>query len=251
MIDWKRYHEIGALRESGHPTEALAELKKLREGLTDVMEISSILLGEALSYRDLGRLDEAADAASDAMKLLPEESPSRPYAEFSLACIHEKSQKFDLATQEFKSLLKKHEELLTTNEHIQLKRNIQLRLIANLIVLGHAIEPLAIADTLKMEDISVEERAELSYREAKAHELLGGYSRALELYQEAIRGSLERSLAARSHFHIGEILYDRGEFLRALDEFRIAETMADPESPDKDHFAKWIKHTLHFTGRME
>jgi len=244
VVDWDRYREIDALRESGHPAEALVQFKALRETATDSADISSIFLGECLSYRDLGRFDEAAEAASEAVRLLPEKSTSRPYAEFCLVCTHESVGKFDLAANGFRALLKVHADLLSTDEYIQFRRGVQLRLIANLIALGHAVEPLSMVNTLKAEDISPEERAELSYREAVAHGLLGRHDHALELYQEAISGPLERSLAARAHFHIGEVLYDRGEFSRALDEFKIAETTADPRSPDKAHFAGWVKHTL-------
>ena len=159
-----------------------------------------------------------------------------------------------MAVQEFRALLKTHADLLSTNEYIQFRRGVQLRLIANLIVVGHSVEPLSIANGLKTEDISAEEMAELSYREAQAHGLLGRHDQALKLYQEAVNGPLENALAARAHFHIGEILYDRGEFSLALDEFRIAENLADPNSPDKKHFAGWVKHTrgaAENTGRKE
>ncbi len=243
MIDWNRYREIDALRESGRPAEALAEFENLRAGATDAADVSSILLGESLSYRDLGRFDKAAEAAAEAIRLLPEESPSRPYAEFSLACVHESESKFDLAAQEFRMLLKKYEDLLGSSEYIQFRRGVQLRLIANLIVLGQGIEPLSIAVGLKAEDISAEEKAELSYREAQAHGLLGRHDQSLKLYQQAVGGPLERPLAARAHFHIGEILYDRGKFLLALDEFKNAEDLAEAGDPDTELFAKWIKHT--------
>lgn len=248
MTDWNRYREIDALRESGSPAEALVAFKTLREGATDAADISSILLGEALSYRDLGRFDEAVEAASEAVRLLPEENPSRPYAEFSLACAHGDEGKFELAAQELRVFLKRHADLLSDNEYIQLRHDAQRRLIANLIALGHAVEPLSIVNALKTEDISQEERAELSYREAEAHQLLGRHDHALELYREAIRGPLEGRLAPRAHFHIGEVLYDRGEFSRALDEFKIAENLAEPGSSDKDHFAGWVKHTLRAVG---
>jgi tetratricopeptide (TPR) repeat protein len=245
MTDWNRYGEIEALRESGRLAEALLEFKALREGATNAADRSSILLGEALCHRDLGRFDEAVEAASEAVRLLPEESPSRPYAEFSLACVHESEGKFDLAAEEFRALLKRHADLLnTSDEYIQFRRGVQLRLIANLIMLGHAVEPLSIANALMTEDISPEERAELLYREAKAHGSLGRHGYALELYREAINGPLERPLAARAHFHIGEVLYDRGEFSRALDEFRIAETLIDAGSPDREIFAEWVKQTV-------
>jgi tetratricopeptide (TPR) repeat protein len=248
MTNWNRCREIDALRESGHPSEALAAFKILRAGATDAADISSILLGEALSFRDLGRFDEAAEAASEAIRLLPQESPSRPYAEFSLACVHESAGKLDLAAQEFRALLTTHANLLSTSEYIPFKRDVQLRLIANLIALGHGIEPLSIANGLKTEDISAQERAELSYREAQAHRLLGRRDQALKLYEEAINGPLDRSLTARAHFHIGEVLYDRGEFSRALDAFKTAENMADPGSSEKKHFAGWVEHTLRCVG---
>lgn len=251
ITDWDRVREIAALRDSGHPAEALVEFKALREGATDAADISSILLGEALSYRDLGRFDEAAEAASESVRLLSEESPSRPYAEFCLACIHESQCKFDQAAQEFRALLKKYSGILSASEYLELRRGVQLRLIANLITLGHAIEPLSIADALKKEDISPQERAEVSYREAVAHGILGRHDYALELYQQAIAGPLEHSLVARAHFHIGEVLYDRGEFSRALDEFKSAESLADPGNPDKDHFAGWVKHTLRAVANLE
>ena len=244
MTDWNRYREIDALRESGHPAEALVEFEKLRASATDAADVSSILLGEAISYRDLGHFDKAAHAASEAINLLPPESPSRPYAEFSLACVHESESKFDLAAQEFRTLLKKHGDRLGSDEYVQFRRDVQLRLIANLIVLGYSVEPLSIADDLKKENISAEQRAELAYREAKAHGLLGRNDQAVKLYREAVRGPLERSLAARAHFQIGLLLYDQGELPRALDEFKIAESTAKPGSADKEHFAGWVKHTI-------
>ena len=243
MTDWNRYREINALRESGHPTEALAEFRNLREGAMDAADVSSILLGESLSYRDLGRFDKAAEAASEAIGLLPEESPSRPYAECSLACVHESDGKFDQAAQELRTLLRRHAALLSTDEYVQFRRDVQLRLIAILIVLGHGVEPLSIADGLKKEDISAEERAELSYREAHAHGLLGRHDQALRLYKESVSRPLERSLAARAHFHIGEILYDRGEFSEAMGEFKNAERLAEANNPDRELFTKWVDHT--------
>jgi tetratricopeptide (TPR) repeat protein len=251
MTDWNRFHEIQALRESGHPAEALVAFKTLRENATDAMDRSSILQHEALCYYDLGQFDKAVEAASEAVRLLPEGSPSRPYAEFSLACAHGHADQSNLAVQELRAFLKKHANFLTDDEEIELRHGAQLRLIENLISLGHSVEPLSIVNVLKTEAISPEERSELSYREAEAHRLLGRHDHALKLYQEAIDGPLVRSLAARAHFYSGEILYDRGEFPLALGEFKIAENLADPAGPDKDDFAKWVEHTLHAVASLE
>jgi tetratricopeptide (TPR) repeat protein len=243
MTDWNRVREIQNLRESGQPAEALAAFKATREEATDAEDRSSILLHESLCYRDLGQFNEAAQAASEAIRLLPPESPNRLYAEFALACVHESEGRFDLAVQEFKTLLKKHADIFNTVEYIQFRRGVQLRLIASLIVLGHGLEPLSIADSLKTEDISAEERAELSYREAQAHKLLGRHDKSVRLYHEAVSGPLERSLAARAHFHIGEVHYDRAEFSLALDEFKKAEELTESGNPDRELFAKWINNT--------
>jgi tetratricopeptide (TPR) repeat protein len=243
MTDWNRVREIQNLRESGQPAEALVAFKAIRENATDAKDRSSILLHESLCYRDLGQFNQAAESASEAIRLLPQESPSRPYAEFSLACVHESEGRFDLAAQEFKTLLKRHADLLNTSEYIQFRRGVQLRMIAILIVLGHGIESLSIADGIKVENISPQERAELSYREAQAHGLLGRQDRAMKSYEEATSGPLQRTLAAHAHFHIGEVLYDQGEFSRALEEFKNAEELAGAANPDKELFTKWISHT--------
>ncbi|MFY9841949.1 MAG: hypothetical protein WA718_00360 [Terriglobales bacterium] len=251
MTDWNRFRETQALREAGHPAEALVEFKTLRENATDAVDRSAILQHEALCYCDLGQFDKAVEAASEAVRLLPEESPGRPYAEFSLACAHGHEGKSDLAVQELRAFLSKHASFLNDNEQIELRHDAQLRLIPNLICLGHSVEPLSIANALKAEDISPEQRAELSYQEAQAHRLLGRHDNALTLYQEAINGPLARSPVARAHYYIGEILYDRGEFSRALGEFKIAENLADPASPDKGDFAKWVEHTLRAVANLE
>jgi tetratricopeptide (TPR) repeat protein len=206
---------------------------------------------EALCYYDLGRFDKEVEAASEAVRLLPEESPGRPYADFSLACAHGHVDKSDLAVHELRGFLKKHADFLNDNEQIELRHDAQIRLIENLISLGHSIEPLSIVNGLKAEEVSPEQRAELSYREAEANRILGRWDHALELYQKAINGPLARSLAARAHYYIGEILYDRGEFPQALGEFKIAENLADPASPDKDDFAKWVEHTLRVVANLE
>lgn len=251
MTDWNRFREIQILRESGNPAEALVEFKALRESATEAMDRSAIFQHEALCYFGLGQFDKEVEAAWEAVRLLPEGSPSRPYAEFSLACAHGHADESELAVQALKAFLKKHADFLNDNEQIELRHDAQLRLIENLISLGHAVEPLSIANALKVEDISPEEKAELSYREAEAHGLLGRHDHALTLYQEAINGPLVRSLVARAHFHIGTVLYDRGEFSRALNEFKTAESLADPCNPDKDHFAGWVKHTLRAVANLE
>jgi tetratricopeptide (TPR) repeat protein len=243
MTDWNRVREIQNLRESGLPAEALTEFKALRDGVTDAGDTSSILLHESLCHRDLGCFDNAAEAAAEAVRLLPEGNPTRPYAEFSLACVHESAGKLDLAVKEFRTLLKRHADLLGTSGYLAFRRGVQLRLMASLIVLGNALELLSIAEGLEAESISLEERAELAYREAQAHGLLRRHDRALKLYQEAANGPLERSLAARAHFHVGEILYDRGELTAALEEFKIAEKVVEVGKPDKELFTKWVEHT--------
>lgn len=243
MTDWNRFREITALRDSGQAAKALTALESLRKGATEPADVSSILLAESLAHRDLGQLDKAAEAAAKAIELLPQDHPGRPYAEFSLGCIHESEGKFDVAAQEFKALLKKHVELLRAGEYVEFRRGVQLRLIAILIFLGQGVEPLSIAEGLRMEDISAEERAELAYREAQAHGILGRHDKSLSLYEEAVAGPLEPSLAARAHFHIGEVLYDRSESSRALEAFKKAEAMAESSTPDRELFTKWIKHT--------
>jgi tetratricopeptide (TPR) repeat protein len=251
MTDWNRFRETQTLRESGHPAEALVELKALRESTLDETDRSAILQHEALCYYDLGQFDKELDAASEAVRLLPEGSRTRPYAEFCLACARGHADQSNLAVQELRALLKKHAEFLAADEETELRHDAQLRLIENLICLEHSVEPLSIANALKAEDISLEQRAELSYREAEAHRLLGRHDHALELYKEAITGPLQRSLVARSHFHIGTILYDRNAFSRALDEFKTAESLADPGNPDKDRFAGWVEHTRRAAANSE
>jgi tetratricopeptide (TPR) repeat protein len=242
MIDWNRCREIQELRDSGHPAEALDEFESLRANSENAEEASAILLHIGICYRDLGRFDDAAAAVSEALRLLPAENPTRPYAEFTMAVIRECQGKWDLAAQELREFIKRHEDLLRTDEYTWLRHDAQTRLIAILIALDQAIEPLSIVNSLKTENIPPEMRAELSYREAVAHGILGRRDHALKSYEEAISGPLKRPLAARAHFHIGEILYDRGEFSRALDEFKIAETVAETSSQDRENFAAWIEN---------
>ncbi len=242
MIDWNRCREIQELRDSGHPAEALNEFEFLRANSENAEEDSAILLHIGICYRDLGRFDDAAGAVSEALRLCPAESSTRPYAEFSMAVIRGLQGKLDVAAQELREFLKRHVDLLRTDEYTWLRHDAQTRLIAILIALDEAIEPLSIVNSLKAENIPPEMRAELSYREAVAHGILGRRDHALKSYEEAISGPLERPLAARAHFHIGEILYDRGEFSRALDEFKIAETVAEASGPDSENFAAWIEN---------
>jgi tetratricopeptide (TPR) repeat protein len=96
MIDWNRCREIQELRDSGHPAEALDEFESLRANSENAEEASAILLHIGICYRDLGRFDDAAAAVSEALRLLPTENPTRPYAEFTMAVIRECQGKWDL-----------------------------------------------------------------------------------------------------------------------------------------------------------
>ena len=152
------------------------ELKAIRDFTTDATDASSLLLGESVCYCDLGRFDEAAEVAFEAVRLLPEESPGRPYAEFCLAVVREHEGQFDLAVQGFRAILKRYAELLSTTDYTQLGQDGQFRLIASLIVLGHAVEPLSIANALGAEDIT----------EKKGQHLRPGKRRRTESWADTI-----------------------------------------------------------------
>jgi tetratricopeptide (TPR) repeat protein len=251
MIEWSRYQELEALCESGHPAEALVESQKLREGATDAEDVSSLLLGEAVAYRDLGQFGKATEAASEAVSLLPEGHPNLVYAEFVLAGACGNEGKHDLEAEKLKWILSRYAPLFADSEHTELRRDAQCRLISALIHLGHSVEPLSMVNALKTEDLSPEQRGKLLYLEAEAYRLLERTDHAMRLFQEALNWPLDNSMAANAHFEIGVILFDRGNFPQALDEFKAAEALADPNSPDKEHFAKWVKHTLGITGNFD
>jgi len=241
---WKEFREIDLLRESGHPTEALAAFERFQSACSDDETRASVLLGKSLCYRDLARFAEATAAAMAALQLLSSQSPSRPFAEFSLACAHQLEGDLDRAAEELRAFLQQYADLLRTDDCTALRREAQHRLAAILIALGLGAESLSWLDKLKAESVSPEEMAELQYREAKANTLLGRQDHALELFQQALAGPLDFQFVARAHFGVGEILFNRREFGRALPEFEEAVRLTEKDTSDHEAFMNWL-HATH------
>ena len=243
MVDWDKVHKFDSLRRSGHPAEALDELQRMRITCADNEARASILLNESVCLCDLGRFAEAVGTASTALQLLPAESPSRPYTEFSLACAHQLSGQLELAAREFRAFLQQHQVLLNTDDHAQLRRDAQHRLVATLITLGHSTEPLFLLEILQAEATSPSEKAELHYREAEVNVIIGHQPRALELFQQALSGTLDLRFVARAHFGIGQILFQHREFQLALAEFETAEQLGTQNTPDHEAYVNWLRAT--------
>jgi tetratricopeptide (TPR) repeat protein len=243
LTDWDEVRKLDSLRRSGHPAEALDELQRTRVTCADNEARASILLNESLCLCDLSRFAEAVETVSTALQLLAPESPSHPYAEFSLACAHQLNGQLELAAQEFRAFLQQHQELLNTGDHTPLRRDAQHRLAATLITLGQSTEPLFLLEVLKAEATSPSELSELHYREAEVNVIMGRQPRALELFQQALGGALDLRFVARAHFGIGEILFQRNEFQLALVEFETAEQLGTRNTPDHDAYVNWLRAT--------
>lgn len=242
-IDWDEYRRIALLRESGHPSEALMKFQSFREACSNDEDRASILLHESVCYRDLGRFVEGVEAASTAVQLLPRKSASLPYAEYCLACAHQENGDVELAAQELRALLRKYSDVLSLREYLSVKWDAQRLLAGILISLGQAIEPLSLLAALQEDATKPEEMAELRFLEGQANVLLGRHDRALELYEQALAGTLARERIARAHFAIGEILFNRREFGRALTEFEEAAGVAEEDTPDYAAIMNWLRGT--------
>ena len=243
MIDWDEVQKLEALRQSGRPAEALEALQRIRVVCSDNESRASILLSESACYCDLSRFPEAVEASETALRLLPKESPSRPFAEFSLACAHEFNGELELAAGEIRVFLAGHQAFLATAEYYGLRREAQHRLAAILIMLNQATEAVFLLEMLEADASTSEELAELHYRQAKANEMLKRHDRALELFQQALAEPLAHRYLARAHFGVGEILYHRSDFQPALREFEDAAHLAEKGSPDHEAFNNWIRAT--------
>jgi tetratricopeptide (TPR) repeat protein len=235
VINWDEYNEICKLRDSGHHDEALERFEHLDPA--DDEERSAVLLGESICYRDQGSHSEMLAAVTKALKLLTSDSPSRPYAEFGLAVSYELNSKFEQAAAGFRAFLHDHEELLNTDDNVSLKLDAQHHLAAVLIMLKQYHEALFLLDAVEPE-LSGSELAEVHIHKAAANQSLGNNQLALQLFRQALAGSLSVHVA-RAHFHIGEILYQRGELQEALAEFCCAIERCEKGSPDLTAYENW------------
>lgn len=240
MIDWTQFRTIESLREAGQPAEALLEFQRLRETCTDEEERASVLLHEGLCYYDLARLAEGERAVATAMHSLPPNSQSRAFAEFSLACIHEHQERLEEAAQELRGILHRYTDVLNAREHKSFKRTVQLRLISNLVTLEHSIEPLSLIEGLKTESTDAGELATLAFWEALARGLLGRKDEALKCFEEALSGALDLRLKVQAHIQRGAIFYERGDFDKALREFKGAEKIVLDLGEDRAVITQWM-----------
>lgn len=249
-MDTERFQYAIALREAGRVDEALEELTTLRKANTDPDEEASLLLNETRCYRLLGRLTEAKEVLSRAMREAPRDQLwLYLWEEEAILYWHEGER--DKALKILERLRADYRELLLTSEHRALRERVQASQGMLLTELGRYRQAKGILrECLSFSPANID-RAGVLHDLGMCFDQLRDRERAKEMFQALLGESQRADLAVTAHYRLGTIYYEEGAYAKALMELEWCLANAKEDEVAKLHIFGWLARTAQRLGLKE
>src|ERR1700761_311241 len=123
-MNWDRYNELVALRNSGDVESATADLAKLAEAETDVAIKAVVLMEIANSLRTLKRFSDSRDKLREANKLVGPKHPIYPRIALALAKLDIDKGRWKSALRKLDTLAKEYDSELKIEENTDVKEEV-------------------------------------------------------------------------------------------------------------------------------
>jgi len=215
-MNWERYNELLALRNSGNVDEAIAELARLSDTETDRLGKALVLMEIANGLRLLRRFSDARRKINEALILLGPEHEYYPRAAFLAAAV-------DMDEENWKGALKKLDEILTrygsvlqTDDHKDLLEKVQQSRGMALTELKRYSEARAALENMRSKEY--EPAVTLCYLAISEFEL-EDFDTARRDFEGLLRLDPAPLFQAYAHYYLGKIFYRRGQLAWAKAEF--------------------------------
>jgi tetratricopeptide (TPR) repeat protein len=248
-FDSQQFEHAVALRDVGHVEEAAKVFAVLTSQATDPQEKASLLLNEARCYRSLGRLADARERLSCALRIAPR-THLVLYLEHEEATLvwHEGDRHKALSMVE--RLISHYGSVLAASEHRVLYEQVHTSRGMLLTELGKYRDARPQLEECLSFDPRTTEMAAVLYYLGLCSLKLGRAEDAKGRFQQVLRDYPETDCTAMAHLHLGTIYFDEAAYAKAQMEFESC-LACEKEGPPKQYLYKWLAVTAKTLGMKE
>jgi tetratricopeptide (TPR) repeat protein len=239
-INWERYNDLIALRDSGQVHEAISGLSKLAETDDDPSTKAIVLIGIANGLRQLKFLSDARRKIAEACTLLGPKHEYYPRAVFQAALLDMDEKDWKGALKKLDYILEKYESVLHMEDHRDILEEIQRRQGMALTKLKRFREARPLLQSVRV--LEYDRAATLCYLGVCDFEL-ADYDGALEVYDELLSLHPCSVFRAYAHYHRGIILFKRGQLARGKAEFEQCLACPDRGEIQAENLLGWLIDT--------
>lgn len=249
-MDTQRFEHAIALRDNDCVEEALRELAALRESIVDPEEKASLLMNECTCFTILGRLQEARERLSEALRIAPR-TYLLLYLDFEDAMLLTHERKGAKALETLDCLLREYRDLLGTAQLRGLYEQIQILRGATLVGLCQFREARTTLEECLSFPLGVSDRPHVLYNLGECYTNLGEKERAKKALCEALQNGLHGSDAATAHYSLATIYSGEKAYAKAFMEFEWCLAHVEEGQMPKNNICDWLASTAYSLGMMD
>jgi tetratricopeptide (TPR) repeat protein len=247
-MDWVRFQNATALRDSGRAEDAAREFRLLETEVNETDEKAALMLNEHRCYCDLGRLDEASLILNQIRKLAPRDPEVCLIVDFGEACMNIQMGHLERGLKEFDEILHRYADLLEGSQR-HLSESIQRRRGVALCNAGRHAEALPLLKkSSTVSGLSGEDGQEVHLFLGTCYDRLGQTAMAKEEYLKAINFGIKTALEAHARYRVAILYFNTGAFAQAKHHLE-AILQAYPEPGNADIPRKYVSELLQRTRR--
>lgn len=248
-MDWERFQEAMALRDSGREEDAIRELRAMAQEALDPDEKAAHILGEAVCLLRLGRHDEARKCNRGAANVAVSRG-IRARIDFNEAVICWEERKFKESFGMLNKMLKEYSELLSTPDFRDLYEMVHQRRAILLAEFDRHREARPLLEEALSFQLDADDMALLLYYLGVALYKLGDKLGARTRFLEALQGRPDDYGSISSRFYLGVIFSEEGAYGKALEEFERVEPHVGLTGIPKDRIYGWLARTYRLSGNV-
>ncbi len=236
-MNWERYNDLIALRDSGRINEAIAELAILGDVETDRATKAVVLTEVASGMASLGRLSDARRKLNEACALLGPEHEFYPRALFEVARLDMREENWKGALKKLDDISEKYSVVLQTEDHKDLFEEVQRRRGIALTKLKRFREARSLLKSVSLAEY--DRVATLCYLGVCDFELKE-YDSAMQTFEELLSLDPSSIFRAYANYYRGTVLFQRGQLARAKSEFEECLACPDRGEIPEDSLLGWL-----------
>jgi tetratricopeptide (TPR) repeat protein len=215
-MNWDRYNEVVALRNSGRIQEATTELSRIADAEVSLPIKAIVLLEVANSFILLKRFSDARLKINEATIILAVNHELYPRALLANALLDMEQTQWKEALEKLDRIIEEYFTALQVDDNRDVLEEVQRNRGIALFELNRLHEAIPQLEGIRSIDYKKDRTL---YSLAMAHFELGSFDEAKRDFEELLSLNPNSIYQSHAHYHLGRLLYDREQYARAKTEF--------------------------------
>jgi tetratricopeptide (TPR) repeat protein len=250
-MDWSRWQNIMALRDSGRIEDALRESQTLLAESTEGDEKASLVTGMLVCYQILGRTDEARQMLNQLRQFEISDLEVRLNAEFCEPCLLVQEAKPEEGVRSFAVMLKRHREVLKEERFRYIYEDMQCRRAQALVGLGRFAEATPILkEATSFAFDTAADAQEVHFDLGVCYDETKSADSAKQEFLRVINFNLKNDVEERARYRLALLCFNARAFAQAKQQLEMIlqnhpnETAVVP----RKHVYEQLAHTYRYLG---